>query len=101
MKGFTLPTSNTTANGSFSNLITQTSANANTIMQAPLMFVRGGFAIPGRYLDYAGLEGDYWSSVGSSSSNAYYLHFVSGGVNPSDFANRYNGFSVRCVALGG
>ena len=37
-KGFTLPTSNTTANGSFSNLITQTSANANTIVQAPLMF---------------------------------------------------------------
>ena len=64
------------------------------------MFVQGGFAIPGRYLDYAGLEGDYWSSVGSSSSNAYYLYFVSGGVNPSDFANRYNGFSVRCVALG-
>ena len=29
------------ANGSFSNLITQTSANANTIVQAPLMFVRG------------------------------------------------------------
>ena len=101
LKGFTLPTSNTTTNGSFSNLITQTSANANTIVQAPLMFVRGGSVYPGYYLGYAGVDGSYWSSVGRSSSYAYYLGFGSGGVYPSNSNYRYYGFSVRCVALGG
>ena len=101
MKGFSLPTSNTTSNGSFSNLITQTSANANTIVQAPLMFVRGGDVYPGGDLNNAGGFGGYWSSVGRSSSYAYSLYFNSGNVNPSDRYNRYRGQSVRCVALGG
>ena len=98
-KGFTLPTSNTTTNGSFSNLITQTSANANTIVQAPLMFVRGGYVDPGYYLGYAGYSGYYWSSVGRSSSYAYSLYFNSGNVSPSYYYARYLGFSVRCVAV--
>ena len=101
MKGFTLPTSNTTNNGSFSNLITQTSANANTIVQAPLMFVRGGYASPGGSLGGAGVEGYYWSSVGGDSYSAYGLVFHPYGVYPSGNDLRYYGFSVRCVALGG
>ena len=91
MKGFTLPTSNTTTNGSFSNLITQTSANANTIVQAPLIY----------FLNFAGYGGRYWSGVGNDSSSAYDLGFDSGRVSPSDDLDRYFGFSVRCVALGG
>ena len=101
MKGFTLPTSNTTTNGSFSNLITQTSANVNTIVQAPLLFVRGGVVYPGGTLNDAGIYGFYWSSVGRTSSRAYGLYFYSGHVYPSYDAYRYYGFSVRCVALGG
>ena len=101
MKGFTLPTSNTTANGSFSNLITQTSANVNTIVQAPLMFVRGGYVDPGGYLRYAGNYGRYWSSVGRNRYDAYSLYFRSGNVSPSGNNTRYDGFSIRCVALGG
>ena len=96
-----LPTSNTTTNGSFSNLITQTSANANTIVQAPLLFVRGGFVFPGDYLTNAGYEGSYWSSVGRYSASAYYLGFYSDSVSPSDSSSRYGGYFVRCVALGG
>ena len=88
------------ANGSFSNLITQTSANANTIVQAPLMFVRGGYVNPGGSLNYAGYEGGYWSSVGRSSSYAYYLDFYSDEVSPSNYGYRCLGFSLRCVALG-
>ena len=65
------------------------------------MFVRGGSVYPGNALNYAGLLGYSWSSVGRDSSVAYYLYFVSGYVNPSVTNNRYNGFSVRCVALGG
>ena len=86
--------------GSFSNLITQTSANANTIVQAPLMFVRGGYVDPGKDLNYAANEGDYWSSVSYYSYYAYRLGFYSGGISPSSADYRYFGFSVRCVALG-
>ena len=96
-----LPTSNTTTNGSFSNLITQTSANTNTIVQAPLMFVRGGLVGPGYYLLGAGVDGHYWSSVSYYSSYAYRLGFYSGGISPSSADYRYFGFSIRCVALGG
>ena len=64
------------------------------------MFVRGGYVYPGNALDDAGYYGNYWSSVGRSSSYAYNLYFNSGYVNPSDGYNRYGGFSVRCVALG-
>ena len=69
-------------------------------MQAPLMFVRGGYVNPGDVLYYAGYYGSYWSSVGNRSSRAYYLYFNPGGVYPSNYV-RYNGQSVRCVALGG
>ena len=65
------------------------------------MFVRGGGVWPGYYLYNAGYYGYYWSSVGRSSSNAYYLYFSSGTVNPSGSSGRYYGQSVRCVALGG
>ena len=65
------------------------------------MFVRGGYAIPGNYLYYAGDRSYYWSSVGLSSSTAYILTFRSAVVFPSGDGYRYNGQSVRCVALGG
>ena len=64
------------------------------------MFVRGGGVVPGGELNRAGSEGDYWSSVGRSSSLAYYLNLDSGGVYPSYYYFRYGGFSIRCVALG-
>ena len=65
------------------------------------MFVRGSIVNPGDYLFGAGSLGYYWSSVGRNSSYAYYLHFNSGGVGPSNSYFRYYGQSVRCVALGG
>ena len=70
-------------------------------MQAPLLFVRGGNVYPGYTLNYAGNSGIYWSSVGRSSSSAYYLYFDSGTVYPSGLNYRYFGQSIRCVALGG
>ena len=65
------------------------------------MFVRGGDVGPGDYLDGAGNYGVYWSSVGYYSYSAYYLYFSPYGVRPSYDDARYNGFSVRCVALSG
>ena len=65
------------------------------------MFVRGGYVGPGGSLYDAGYGGLYWSSVDRSSSSAYDLYFYSGGVTPSNYGIRYNGFSIRRVALGG
>ena len=88
-------------NGSFSNLITQTSANVNTIVQAPLMFVRGGYVYPGRNLRDSGNSGGYWSSVSRSNNNTDHLYFNLYGIDPSLASSQYIGYSVRCVALGG
>ena len=65
------------------------------------MFVRGSHVNPNYDLYGAGTEGFYWSSVGRSSSYAYYLDFYSDEVSPSNYGYRCLGFSVRCVALGG
>ena len=54
----------------------------------------------------AGVYGYYWSSRGSSTRydgvatpSAYNLNFNATGVNPSNGPNnRYNGFSLRCLA---
>lgn len=45
---------------------------------------------------YVGISGFYWSSV-PNSSNAYYLEFDSGYINPESSYYRYRGDSVRCV----
>ncbi|MDE7133797.1 MAG: fibrobacter succinogenes major paralogous domain-containing protein [Rikenellaceae bacterium] len=47
-------------------------------------------------LNLPGGEGDYWSSVASSSNYAYHLYFTSGGLSVYYDARQY-GFSVRCV----
>ena len=66
-----------------------------------MLFVRGGRVDPGDGLSYTGNNGRFWSSVSYNSSIAYPLYFDSGYVNPSSIDNRYVGFSIRCVALGG
>ena len=44
-----------------------------------------------------GANGNYWSASFNSSRNARNLNFNSGGVNPQNNNNRYNGFAVRAV----
>ena len=44
-----------------------------------------------------GSYGFYWSSTWGSSRDARSLRFCSGGVNPQNYNNRYNGFAVRAV----
>ena len=63
------------------------------------LFVRSGNVNSGS-LRNAGNNGYYWSSTANSNtSNAYNLNFNTTSVNPSNNNNRYNGFSVRCLAL--
>ena len=47
-------------------------------------------------LNNAGTWGYYWSSTQYNSDNAYNMNFNSSSVN-TDWNNRRNGFSVRCV----
>lgn len=51
----------------------------------------------GRSWNNRGSNGNYWSSTWNSARNARNLNFNSGGVNPQDNNNRYNGFAVRPV----
>lgn len=44
-----------------------------------------------------GSNGNYWSRSFNSARNARNLNFNSGGVNPQNNNNRYNGFAVRPV----
>lgn len=94
----------TTANGSFSNLLSQydltssTASGNNNIATSPLYFVRSGYVRPGGSLRIAGGGGYYWSGRANSSNFAYALRFDSSSVYPSNGNFRYLGFSVRCVA---
>ena len=67
----------------------------------PLSFVRSGQVyLPGRngdtFLD-AGVNGNYWSSRGVSSTYAYNLLFYASAVAPSGSHERYRGYSLRCL----
>ncbi|MBR3052252.1 hypothetical protein IKG60_01355 [Candidatus Saccharibacteria bacterium] len=72
--------------------------NASGLLPAPLYLSRSGRVDGGSPL-YAGSSGYYWSSTVYSSEHARALNFNATGVNPeSNGYNRYNGFSLRCVA---
>ena len=44
-----------------------------------------------------GSNGNYWSGSLNSATNGRNLNFNSGGVNPQNNNNRFNGFAVRAV----
>ncbi len=108
-KGWRLPESNSKAVGSFGGLLNAYSivdgdaTSMTKLTSAPLYFVRGGYVNQDiTYLfTFAGGNGYYWSSIPLSNDNyAYYLYFYStdNNINPSYRWNRYDGFSVRCIA---
>ncbi|MBQ6394194.1 hypothetical protein IJH97_00340, partial [Candidatus Saccharibacteria bacterium] len=45
-----------------------------------------------------GSGGHFWSGTSSAETNAYYLDYVSGGVDPQNNYRKGYGFSIRCVA---
>ena len=101
--GWHLPTSNSTAKGSFGGLTTAYGAGNNSagsaIMRgAPMYFQYSGYAASSG-INYVGSYGYYWSSTPGSSSYAYILNLGSNGANPSYYDARYYGYSVRCLAL--
>ena len=68
----------------------------STINGARLFFSCSGYG-SGRSWNNRGSNGNYWSSTWYSSRSARNLFFYSGGVNPQDSSNRYNGFALRPV----
>ncbi len=101
--GWHLPTSNTTAKGSFGGLTTAYGAGNNsagsTIMRgSPMYFQYSGYANSSG-IDDVGSRGWYWSSTPYGSNSAYLLYLGSSAAGPSDDGTRYDGFSVRCLAL--
>ena len=70
------------------------------ISESPIYLTRGGYVnITTGSLRGAGLSGYYWASTAYPSElYAYYLDFNSTNVFPSNNYNRWNGFTVRCLA---
>ena len=91
-KGWTLP-----SQSQFQQLINSGLSGSN-FMNAPYYLLRGGFLNNSSLLS-AGSYGNYWSSTPNGSSYAYDLYFSSGYVD-TNYAYRYGGRSVRCVAAG-
>ena len=69
----------------------------NKLRSNPYYFVRSG-NIYGDTLGNSGVNGTYWSSTVSSSTDAYSLYFNGTDIYPARNLLRYNGRSVRCVA---
>ncbi|MBR3232721.1 hypothetical protein IKF74_00305 [Candidatus Saccharibacteria bacterium] len=50
-------------------------------------------------LNNRGYNGNFWSSTGSSETNANNLNFnYNGNFNPQNSNNKVNGLTIRCVA---
>ncbi len=101
--GWHLPTSKSTAKGSFGGLAAAYGAGNNsagsTIMRgSPMYFQYSGYANSSG-IDDVGSRGWYWSSTPYGSNSAYLLYLGSSAAGPSDDGTRYDGFSVRCLAL--
>ena len=101
--GWYLPTSNSTAKGSFGGLTAAYGAGNNaagsTIMRgSPMYFQYNGYVVSSGNFE-VGSNGFYWSSVPNGLSSAYRLHISSSVVDTYSNVDRYGGYSVRCLAL--
>ncbi len=115
-KGWKMPNiKGATENGSFYYMLSQygvestvsgtsnvsgSDGNNNTynIALSPLFFVRGGTVDPGDYIGYAGLWGEYWTSLSNRDTyNAYGGRFDADSVFSTSTTYRSHGISVRCL----
>lgn len=105
-KGWKLPLSHSSNNsvaGSFYNLLkkygvqsTPSASGGYAIYSKPLYFVYSGFLNYGK-IYYGGYIGGYWSRTSYSDADSAYRLFFRDIVDPLETADRYYGFSVRCV----
>ena len=102
-KGWKLPPNS--GRGSYAEFVAATgiannAAGSTKIRSAPYNFSYAGFVYDNA-LNNVGSNGYYWSRTAYSSDNAYNLVFDSSNVLPASSHARYDGFSVRCVAVSG
>jgi len=103
-KGWKLPTNNNSNSGSFSYLLSTANigSSASILTSPPYFFVRGGGvdqSLSNGLFKDAGNYGRYWSSTAADSADKSYRFVVSGSfITVSSSSERYNGYSVRCVA---
>ena len=76
---------------------TYSGSDWSTFEDAGCVFLPAAGYRSGPYVYDVGSLGDYWSSTASSASNAYYVRFISGTVNPANNSSRSRGYSVRLV----
>ena len=97
--GWRLPTSNT--GGEFATLYGNASYNTNAKMRASITNGGAAFALAGYFYSSTptnqGSSGNYWSSTRRNNTNMYRLTLNTSFVNPSDYSNRNNGHSIRCI----
>ena len=92
-KGWRLPTGGDS--GEFQTLYDN--YNSSALMRGEPNFVLSGRVLNGSVYDQ-GSYGGFWSSTVNDANYAYYLYLNSSKVYPAGNYNKYDGFSVRCVA---
>ena len=89
--------SNANQSGAAFNNNTITSSQWDTLEQHGAVFLPAAGYLKGAAAHVMGSQGYYWSSSYEDSSVAYEVYFISSGVYPSNYFERYHGFSVRLV----
>ena len=95
--GVTAPTGVNATDGTGWNGNTYSSADWTKMESAGCVFLPAAGYRPGSSVDYLGSNGFYWSASPKSSTQAYYVRFNSGVLNPAAEGSRYGGYSVRLV----
>ena len=72
-------------------------------MRASVANGGAAFALAGSFNSstpsYQGSGGAYWSSTRGNNTSMYRLYLNTSNVDPSDYDNRYYGYSIRCILL--
>lgn len=93
-RGWRLPTGG--SSGEFRALYNN--YNSAALMMGEPNFTLSGSANNGSMYNQGGY-GSFWSSTIYDANNAQTLYLDSSTANPGNGDNKYNGFSVRCVAI--
>ena len=105
-KGWNLPTGG--SSGEFQALYNQYNSAALMLVDNPTTTKENtagkipGFLLGGRYVNSGaigvGSYGNYWSRTANSGQFGYLLYLDTSSVSPAYNFNKYNGYSVRCLA---
>ena len=95
--GVTAPTGVNATDGTGWNGNSYTVADWTKMESAGCVFLPAAGYRYGSSVDYAGSNGYYWSASPKSGTQAYFVKFNSGELNPAANGGRSGGYSVRLV----